>query len=607
MSVCANSGTKAVFMGQVALAILLVAATSVASQVGEKAPFVAAIQASWQSPGTSQAAAVPSASSHIDALMRQGLEDFRRGDYEGALPFFRQVVDSDPRNVVAYNLARNCSRELKDYLSAIDFFKHALEIQPDKYHNVAGLIQVYTLAGMARQRDELRLHIGVLENDNKLPPNCSYVFETFEVGDERVQVSEFPQITGYYGDRYHFDVFDSNGKQIFRVALESDALEQAEWAKQHSTEATAGGRFFSLDGYAGDKHSTLSSYDVEPPFEQFREEVKRILAGEMAPIRESTTTLYQLTTNFAAERSGTFTAQNPADAEVRPETSQRESRYTPADPDLFGMNITVLKKVLGDQYHLQVDFTVPAAREPITRFTLITIYGLRREGEKRLDLPPDTFPSVRGNWKPGDRVTLQINLPKKFADPARGWDLTFCVGGTAGCFPSPNLLTPIGTRSSIAESLNRIKAVLESYSNVQASRVSENPLQVSDSYRITDINNCLITLVHTRVSIDRNYDGGKTTSTALINLSSLRSDVKVSEKSYGKGWKPPSRWLVVDNVADGRTPIRTENVIESFPGPPKRIDQSESNQLEIEFLDYNVAEVVGKELVNLIVACGMDK
>jgi hypothetical protein len=290
-----------------------------------------------------------------------------------------------------------------------------------------------------------------------------------------------------------------------------------------------------------------------------------------------------------------------------PKTVQHETRYRLADPDLFGMNIAVVRSDSGDQYHLQVDFTIPAADKNIAHFNLITIYGLQLEDGSRSDLPPKMFPSVRGNWKSGDRVTLQIDMPKKFADPARGWNLTFCVGSTEGCFPSPNLLTPIGTSGSIEKSLNNMKAALESNSNLQTSRVSENPLRISDNYRITQINNCVITLVHTSVSVDRNYDGGQTISTALINLSNLRSDAKVSEKSYGKGWNPSSRWVVSDSVTDERAPISTENVIESFPGPPRHIQKSVSRQLEIEFLDYDVAEVVRKILVNEIGACGGDK
>jgi tetratricopeptide (TPR) repeat protein len=220
--------------------------------------------------------------------MRQGVNAFRQGDYAIALSTFRQVVAVDPNNIVAYNLAANCSMKLKDYSSAIDSFRHALQVQPDEWHNVSGLIRAYTLAGMSPEGDELRRHIEALAHEGKLPATFNYVFETFEAGDKQVEVAEFLQIQGFYGERYRFKVFNSGGKQIFCVTLESNAGEQAMWAEKHPKEAAAGSRGFSLDGYASDSHSTYDFYDGEPAYEQVREEVKQILAGKKHAITKTT-------------------------------------------------------------------------------------------------------------------------------------------------------------------------------------------------------------------------------------------------------------------------------------------------------------------------------
>lgn len=230
----------------------------------------------------------PEESADLNTLRRQGIDAFRQGDYARSLSAFRQVISADPSDIVAYNVAANCSLRLKDYPSAIDSFKHALQLQPDEYHNVSGLIRAYTLAGMAPERDELRKHIADLEQAGKLPADFNYVFETFDAGDKKVEVAVFPKIQGYYGERYRFKVFNSAGKQIYCVTLESDELEQPNWAKEHPKEAAAGGRGFSLDGYASDSHSTYSFYNGEPPYEQVREEVKQILAGKKSAITKAT-------------------------------------------------------------------------------------------------------------------------------------------------------------------------------------------------------------------------------------------------------------------------------------------------------------------------------
>jgi tetratricopeptide (TPR) repeat protein len=208
------------------------------------------------------------------------MDAYRRGDNADALGIFRQVTAADPSDIVAYNISGNCSLGLKDYSSAIDYFKHALQLRPDEYHNLSGLIRAYTLAGKILERDELRKHIEELARANQLPPTFNYVFDTFDEGDKKIEVAEFPKIQGFYGERYRFKVFNSAGKMIFCVVLESDSFDQPAWAKEHPTEAAAGGRRFTLDGYASDSHSTYALYDGEPPYGQVREEAKQVLSGK---------------------------------------------------------------------------------------------------------------------------------------------------------------------------------------------------------------------------------------------------------------------------------------------------------------------------------------
>jgi len=270
-----------------ATALIVIAAPST-NPTSAAAVVVAAPKAPPQSNPASTKGATEAAPTELSILRRQGIDAFRQGDYVGALRIFRQVIAADPRDIVAYNVAANCSMRLNDYPAAIDSFKHALQLQPDEHHNVSGLIRAFTLAGMAPERDEVRKHISELERAGKLPDNFNYVFETFDAGDKRIEVAEFPKIQGYYGERYRFKVFNSAGKEVFCVTLESDALEQPAWAKEHPKEAAAGGRKFSLDGYDRDSHSTYGFYDGEPPYNQVREEAKQILAGKKQTIAKTT-------------------------------------------------------------------------------------------------------------------------------------------------------------------------------------------------------------------------------------------------------------------------------------------------------------------------------
>ena len=221
-------------------------------------------------------------------LIRQAVAAFRANDCPSAIKLFRQVTASNPADIVAYNMSGNCSLQLKDYLAAIDAFKHALQIHADEWHNISGLIHAYTLAGMTQERDELQKHIGELERDGKLPDTFAYVFETFQVANQQVEVSKYPKITGFYGERYRFNVYNKDGTLVFRVALESAELEQPRWAKEHKELAAAGGRRFSLDGYSSEGHYTYGFYDGEPEYQKLREEVEQVLTGKKPALSHST-------------------------------------------------------------------------------------------------------------------------------------------------------------------------------------------------------------------------------------------------------------------------------------------------------------------------------
>jgi hypothetical protein len=120
---------------------------------------------------------------------------------------------------------------------------------------------------------------------------------------------------------------------------------------------------------------------------------------------------------------------------------QLDGRYKPADPSvLVDMNVFVTKTYVDGQYRLDVSFAVPPAH---LQYDTISIYGYRMFGpnkKMRENVHASTFSSVKGNWKPAQHVTFQIDVPKQFGNPADGWQVKFCVGEGERCFASPNLL-----------------------------------------------------------------------------------------------------------------------------------------------------------------------
>jgi hypothetical protein len=278
-----------------------------------------------------------------------------------------------------------------------------------------------------------------------------------------------------------------------------------------------------------------------------------------------------------------------------------EKDYIVADWDRFNMNITIGERDLGDHYHLKIRFTVPT-QETAEKFDLILIYGLQIVGGKRSDLPSDTYPTLHGNWNIGDRVTLEVDIPKQFSDAGKGWNLTFCVGSDQGCWSSPNLLKRTAMTPNVAESLGRIKAALENYSNLRGSIERANRYQFSNTYRITAIDNCAITVTHKSTSFDHNYDGVESTSTSIVDLRNLDSAVKLSIRDYGAESKPARRSVLTANIVHGGSPIVTDKFIDRMPGT-RGTERSQADKIEIEFADEDVAEVIGKMFGEEIIAC----
>jgi tetratricopeptide (TPR) repeat protein len=271
-------------MTRIAPAVIAVVTTfalvTLHSGRGQASPRTAPESSPQTSAAASQQAAPQTQPSPTDSKLREAFATFRNGDYARALALLREVIAGDPNNIYAHNLAGNCSLKLKDYRSGIDSFKRALQIQPDEWHNLAGLSEAYTLAGLTKERDELREHVHQLSRTGGLPPDFHYVFDAFDVNGRKVEVVEFPRLFGQYEHRYDFNVFNREGKLEYRVALGSPDFDQAGFRKEHPELAAAGGRRFSLDGYSAGRQVLYRFYDGEPPYEQVRDEVKQILARQ---------------------------------------------------------------------------------------------------------------------------------------------------------------------------------------------------------------------------------------------------------------------------------------------------------------------------------------
>jgi TonB family protein len=164
----------------------------------------------------------------------------------------------------------------------------------------------------------------------------------------------------------------------------------------------------------------------------------------------------------------------PAITQAKPESTSAQAvkHYTPKDEGFWAqyMNIGVTRTDAGSKYHFVVNFTVPnpaissgrLGSNPLNLITVISVYSRLTRGDHQVSIRQDTLPLIAGDWKPGDPVRLEFDLPKEYADPSQGWSLRFCIGNKSvlECIPSSNLLvdsadqriTAANTESNVSKS-----------------------------------------------------------------------------------------------------------------------------------------------------------
>lgn len=111
--------------------------------------------------------------------------------------------------------------------------------------------------------------------------------EQFKVGQRKVMVLEFFELSGARAVRYRFYVLKEGESPGYLISLGSYASTNA--IMQELGDVAQGERGFHLDGYydGGVRHATFGFYNSEPSYAKVRESVVGIVEGKVAPASQS--------------------------------------------------------------------------------------------------------------------------------------------------------------------------------------------------------------------------------------------------------------------------------------------------------------------------------
>ncbi len=248
--------------------------------------------------GLAQTASTPDASAAARAA-------FQAGHYDVALTAFKKLIIAEPDNAVYQEFAAEAALNLNDAAFAIQTLEPLEVAHPEAWQAHLLLARAYAQTATQDHRAEERdAEIAWAIQQHKQDPNAplgrmrDFLLEKVQQG--QTIVAFYPALTPWSPYQVHLiaRTFDAAGHPGLRVTLESSDADQSLFAKQHSGEAAASQREYSLDGYGPDAktadgqlvqtHYTYAFLVGEPKYDDLRARVLAIVAGTTHPLSSRT-------------------------------------------------------------------------------------------------------------------------------------------------------------------------------------------------------------------------------------------------------------------------------------------------------------------------------
>ena len=230
----------------------------------------------------------PSLTPDQQKLFKDAQADFQTQKFADALQKFQTLHVQLPDDPLYPKYAAEAAVNTEDFAAAKQLLQPILASDPDDPQALGIMAHTYAQEHNSAQRDAVLAHMQQLYTTGKLPMKSMIVEKSKLPSGGSMNIFYYFEPWSMYKITLMARFFDPQGKQTYRVTLESLDIDQMGYAKEHPKEAAAGGRRYSFDGYAdsvtadGKPTQTQALYgfvDANPSYDEFRERALSIGAG----------------------------------------------------------------------------------------------------------------------------------------------------------------------------------------------------------------------------------------------------------------------------------------------------------------------------------------
>jgi tetratricopeptide (TPR) repeat protein len=247
------------------------------------------------------ASSAASSTQQLDPAERDKvIADINAKKFDDALVEAKAILAAHPDSSQANKLVGVVLLDDQKAADALSYFLKALALDANDPSVHALLLQAYAQSGDRKNRDAQREILRGYHTDGKHPDfarSLGFTIETIPFVGKAVQAFEFYEPAGKFHLYYRFNVYDTlDGHLQSFYALESDDIDQVNYAKEHPKEASAGERRFSIDVYsrnaAGNPTQGLIAFiDGKPAYDDVRAQIIKIMDKPAAPAAATTDTV----------------------------------------------------------------------------------------------------------------------------------------------------------------------------------------------------------------------------------------------------------------------------------------------------------------------------